>query len=101
MTVSELYTDKRKDDLVVDETRGNRQMISQILNSTFNCHGAVDRRITCPPGPEVISAKIENFKKVVFTCDINKVSCKEISDNSIFILEKKNNPHFNFYAVAF
>lgn len=69
--VSELFTDKKKDDLVVNETRGNRQMISQILNSTFNCHGAVDRRITCPLGPEVIIAKIVNFKKVVFSSDIN------------------------------
>ena len=58
MAVSELYTDEQKEDLVVEETRGNREMISQILNSTFNCQGALDRRITCPTGPEVIIRKI-------------------------------------------
>jgi len=45
-------SDEIKEDLVVQETRGNREMISQILNSTFNCQGAVDRGIMCPAGPE-------------------------------------------------
>lgn len=45
-------SDEKKDDLVVEETRGNREMISQILYSTFNCQGAGARRIICPAGPE-------------------------------------------------
>ena len=61
-----MYTDEKKDDLVVEETRGNREMISQILYSTFDCQGAVDQRIMCPAGPKVIIRKIVNFKKVGF-----------------------------------
>lgn len=48
-----LHTDEKKDDLVVRETRGNRQMISQILNTTIEFQGASDHRILFP-GPEVI-----------------------------------------------
>lgn len=66
-----MYTDEKKDDLVVEETRGNREMISQILNSTFNYQNAFDRRIMCSAGPEVIIRKIVNFKKVGFASDIS------------------------------
>lgn len=66
-----MYTDEKKDDLVVEETRGNREMISQILNSTFNCQDAFDRRIMCSAGPEVIIRKIVNFKKGGFASDIS------------------------------
>ena len=69
--VSKLYTDEKKSDLVVEETRGNREMISQILNWTFDCQGAVDRRIMCPAGPEVIIRKIVNSRKLVFASDIS------------------------------
>ena len=71
MTVSELYADEKKDDLVVRETRGNREMISQILNSTFKFLGGVDHRIICPAGPEVIIRETISFKKLVFTGDIS------------------------------
>lgn len=66
-----MYTDEKKDDLVVEETRGNREMISQILNSTFNYQNAFDRRIMCSAGPEVIIRKIVHFKKVGFASDIS------------------------------
>ena len=56
---------------MVEETRGNREIINQILNSTFNCRDAFDHRIMCPAGPEVIIGKIVNFKKVGF-CSLYK-----------------------------
>jgi len=54
-TFSYLYADDKIDDPVVQETCGNRKMISQILNSTFTFQGAVDHGVVCPAGLEVIA----------------------------------------------
>ena len=51
---------------MVQETRGNREIINQILKSTFNCQDDFDRQVMCPAGPEVIIGKIVNFKQVGF-----------------------------------
>lgn len=65
-TVSELYPDEEKADLLFREASGNREMVSQILQSTFKFQGGGDHSIMCQAGLEVIVREIVNFKKVGF-----------------------------------